>query len=447
MPRWRKTLATVPDLVQRMHDFMRVAFASLGSLGDLHPLLAVARSAENRGHDIVIAASKGFKDYVTNLGLKFHPIRPDLEPAGDQTRWLSDPSKGPERLLREEVFPAVHETCSDLVAACSGADLLVVGELLYVAPLVAAKCGIPWVNAVLSPSSFLSALDPCVLAPMPAFHHLRHFGPLPHRLLLAFGDRLTSRWAEPLFAFRRELGLPPGPNPVFAGKHSPLRTLALFPNFFSAPQSDWPPQVVQTGFPYFEQPPCADTRRTICNFLNAGPPPIVFTLGSSMVRIADDFYDLAARATTTLGRRAILLIGKNPAPGRLPETILSLDYAPLESLFPHAAAVVHHGGIGSCAMALRCGVPSLVIPFAYDQPDNAERLRRLGVALTMPRNGISSELLAGRLRRILDGERMREEALRLATRITPEEDMEQTVAALEAVAQTRMSQLQASAAT
>ena len=85
-------------------------------------------------------------------------------------------------------------------------------------------------------------------------------------------------------------------------------------------------------------------------------------------------------------------------------------------------------------MALRCGVPSLVIPFAYDQPDNAARLRRLGVALTMPRNGISSELLASRLGRILDREQMREEALRLATRITPEEDMEQTIAALEAVA-------------
>ena len=417
-----------------MHDFMRVVFASLGTLGDLHPLLAVARSAENRGHDVAIAASKGFLDYVANLGLKFHPIRPDLELAGGRARWLSDPSKGPERLLRGEVFPAVRETCSDLVAACSGADLLVVGELLYVAPLVAAKCGIPWVNAVLSPSSFLSAIDPCVLAPMPAFHHLRHFGLLPHRLLLAFGDRLTSRWAEPLFAFRRELGLTPGPNPVFAGKHSPLRTLALFPKFFSAPQSDWPPQVVQTGFPFFEQAPRAATRRTIRDFLDAGEPPIVFTLGSSMVRIADDFYHLAARAATALGRRAILLIGKNPPPARLPETILSLDYAPLESVVPHAAAVVHHGGIGSCAMALRCGVPSLVIPFAYDQPDNAARLRRLGVALTMPRNGISSELLASRLGRILDREQMREEALRLATRITPEEDMEQTIAALEAVA-------------
>ncbi len=434
-PRRRKTLATIPDLVQRMRDSMRVTFASLGSLGDLHPLLAVARSAEKRGHDIVIAASKRFRDHVTRCGWKFHPIRPDLEPVSHQVRRLSDPGRGPERLLRGEVFPAVRETYSDLAGACSGADLLVVGELLYVAPLVAAKCGIPWVNAVLSPSSFLSALDPCVLAPMQAFHHLRHLGSLPHRLLLAFGNRLTSRWAEPLFSFRRELGHPPGTNPVFAGKHSPLLTLALFPKFFAAPQNDWPAQVRQTGFPYFEQDAGMDTSRAISAFLEAGEPPLVFTLGSSMVQIADDFYSLAAKAAAALGRRAILLIGNNPQPARLPGSILSLAYAPLGSVFPHAAAVIHHGGIGSCGMALRSGIPSLVIPFAYDQPDNAERLRRLGVALTMPRKGVSAESLAGRLSRIMDDAPMQERARVLAGQITPEKDMSRTITALEEVEQ------------
>ncbi|MFA7234541.1 MAG: glycosyltransferase [Terrimicrobiaceae bacterium] len=413
---------------------MRVAFASLGSLGDLHPLLSVARAAEKRGHDVVIAASKGFRDYVTSLDLKFFPIRPDLEPAVSQVRRLSDPGRGPERLLREEVFPAVRETYADLAEACRETDLLVVGELLYVAPLVAAKCRIPWVNAVLAPSSFLSALDPCVLAPAPGFHHLRHLGTLPHRLLLAFGNRLTSRWAEPLFAFRRELGFSPGKNPVFEGKHSPLLTLALFPDFFAAPQNDWPPQVRQTGFPYFEQEAGEESRGALRAFLEAGAPPLVFTLGSSMVQIADDFYGLAARAADALGRRAILLLGKNPPPPRLPETMLGLAYAPLESVFPHAAAVVHHGGIGSCAMTLRSGVPALVIPFAYDQPDNAERLRKLGVALTLARKGISSGSLAGKLRRILQDRGMQDRARAIAGQITPDDDMESTIDALEEAA-------------
>jgi UDP:flavonoid glycosyltransferase YjiC (YdhE family) len=270
---------------------------------------------------------------------------------------------------------------------------------------------------------------------MQTFHHLRHLGSLPHRLLLAFGNRLTTRWAEPLFSFRRELGHPPGPNPVFAGKHSPLLTLALFPEFFAATQNDWPPQVRQTGFPFFEQEEGMDTRRAISAFLEAGEPPLVFTLGSSMVQIADDFYGLAAKAATTLGRRAILLTGKTPSPAQPPGPILSLAYAPLESIFPHSAAVVHHGGIGSCAMALRCGIPSLVIPFAYDQPDNSERLRRLGAALTMPRRAISAESLAGRLSRILEDAPMRERCRVLAGQIAPEADMNRTITALEEVAQ------------
>ena len=419
-----------------MHEFMRVAFASLGTLGDLYPLLAVARAAEKRGHEVVIAASKRFRDHVTRHGWRFHPIRPDLEPETEQVRRLCDPGRGPERLMREVVFPSVRETYADLNKACAGADLLVVGELLYVAPLVAEKCGIPWINVVLAPSSFLSAIDPCVLAPLPSFHHLRHLGTIPHRLLLGFGNLLTSRWAEPLAAFHRELGREPGPNPVYKGKHSPHRTLALFPGFFAAPQADWPPQVMQTGFPYFEQDQEIGTLRAISDFLKAGDPPLVFTLGSSMVEIADDFYRLASAAATTLGRRAILLTGKMSPAEKYPPSVLSIAYAPLESVFPHAAVVIHHGGIGSCAMALRSGIPSLVIPFAYDQPDNAERLRRLGVALTMPRKRITSGNLAERLGRILHDAPMQSRARTLAAQIAPEEEMSRTIHALEEFAQT-----------
>jgi len=413
---------------------MHVTFASLGTLGDLHPLLAVARAVQQRGGDVTIATSKGFGDYVASLGFRFCPIRPDLEAGFGQVSRLSDPGRGPGRLLCGEVFPAVRETYGDLLEACRTADLLVVGELLYVAPLVAAKSGILWANAVLSPSSFLSSLDPCVLAPVPAFHHLRHFGPLPHRLLLGYGDHLTSRWAEPLYAFRRELGFPRGGNPVYHDKHSPHLTLALFPKLFAAPQTDWPAQVLQTGFTFFEQPPQKSTCPQVGAFLDAGSPPLVFTLGSSMVGIAGDFYGDAARAAMALGRRAILLIGKNPPPAGLPDSILPVPYAPLETVFPRAAAVIHHGGIGSCAMALRSGVQSLVIPFAYDQPDNAERLRKLGAARILKRSRVSARSLALKLQQILDSRQMGEAARELAKRITPDDDLSRTVRALENLA-------------
>jgi UDP:flavonoid glycosyltransferase YjiC (YdhE family) len=96
---------------------------------------------------------------------------------------------------------------------------------------------------------------------------------------------------------------------------------------------------------------------------------------------------------------------------------VALDYAPLAQILPRAAAVVHAGGIGTCAESLRAGIPSVVIPFSFDQPDNAERLRRLGVAEVANRFRISS--LAVPLRRILENPEASTRARALAGRIEP----------------------------
>jgi UDP:flavonoid glycosyltransferase YjiC (YdhE family) len=410
---------------------MRVVFASLGSLGDLHPLLALARAAEARGHAPVIAASSGYRGYVESLGFEFRAIRPEFAFEPKLVGRLFDPKRGPERLMREQIFPNVRETYADLLDATEGADLLVVGELLYVAPLVAGRRGIPWANAILAPTSFLSACDPCVLAPVPALYALRHLGRWPYRLIFALGRGVTRRWGAPLDSLRKELGLPAGPSAVFDAKHSPLLTLALFPHFLAAPQPDWPARVVQTGFPFFAQSARPEVVARLERFLANGEAPVVFTLGSSVIQIAQDFFHVAAAATQRLGRRAILLTGRNPAPSDLPESMLALDYAPLDRVLPRAAAVVHQGGIGTCAEALRWGVPSLVIPFGYDQPDNAERLRRLGVAAVLPRVRFSPERLESGLARVLASAPMRARARELAAEMHPARELEHSLDALE----------------
>ncbi len=405
---------------------MRIVFASLGSLGDLHPLLALARGAADRGHTPIIAASNGFRDYVTRLGFEFRPIRPDFEFEPELVDHLFHPTRGPERLMREGIFPNVRATYDDLLVATTDADLLLVGELLYVAPLVAATRGIPWANAILAPTSFLSADDPCILAPVPWLHPLRHLGRWPHRLTFALGRLVTRRWSAPLTALRRELGHPPAPSPVFDAKHSPLLTLALFPEFLASPQRDWPSQTVQTGFPFFKQPIADDIAIRLTEFQAAGPAPIVFTLGSSVVHIARDFYPTAARVAQRLGQRAILLTGRNPAPPDLPPSILAIGYAPLDHVLPGAAAIVHQGGIGTCAEALRHGVRSLVIPHGFDQPDNADRLRRLGVGRVLRRSRLSEDTLTRELSKLLASP-----TLDLSGKIHPGEDLIHSLESLE----------------
>lgn len=410
---------------------MRIVFASLGSLGDLHPLLALARAAEARGHQCEIALSRPLLDYTRGLGFACQAIRPDLEPTVDLTRHLSHPYFGPERLFREHVFPACRETYADLREICRGADLLVVGELLYVAPLVAETLRLPWANAILSPSSFLSALDPCVLAPTPWVYPLRHLGTWPHRLIMRVGRLVTAGWSRPLQRFRRELGQPPLPNPIFAGKFSPRLVLALFPEFFAAPQADWPRHVVQTGHPFFVQLCAPERAGQIREFFAVGEPPVVFTLGSAMVHDARNFYELAAEAVSRLNGRGLFLLGKNPVPPNLPKGSLAMDYAPLELVVPGAAVLVHHGGIGTTCMALRHGIPSVVVPFGYDQPDNAQRLRRLGVARVIQRSAVSATRLTAALREIWQRPGPKERAAELARKIQPERELAATLDALE----------------
>jgi UDP:flavonoid glycosyltransferase YjiC (YdhE family) len=124
----------------------------------------------------------------------------------------------------------------------------------------------------------------------------------------------------------------------------------------------------------------------LAHFLDDGPAPVVFTLGTSAVGAAGRFYHESAEAARRLGVRAVLLVGTDPAnrpSGGLPPGVIAVEYAPHAELFPRAAVVVHQGGVGTTGQALKAGRPTLVVPYAHDQPDNAWRVTRLGVARTL----------------------------------------------------------------
>lgn len=414
---------------------MCVVLATLGSFGDLYPMLSMGLALRARGHVPVIAAPAVYRARVAALGLDFHALRPDFPP-DVLMEIFGDPVHGGRRLFRDTVFPSVRETYADLLAATEGADALIAGEVVHAARLVAARRALPWANAMLAPSTMMSALDPSVLTWFPAAYHLRHLGAWPQRLLFRFMRRQITPWAAPLLELQRELGIG-GEDILFADKFSPDLVLALFPRAFGAPQRDWPAATVQTGFPFFAQEPSPDIAARVAAFLAAGPPPVVFTLGTTVVHLAHDFYQVAADAARALGRRAILLLGDNPAPTAPADEVLALPYAPHSLLFPHAEAVVQHGGVGGCAEALRAGVPVLTIPFAFDQPDNAARMQRMGVGAVLPRQKVNRTTLEHSLRAVLEDKTMAAHAKALARDMDPDADMARTIDAIERLAGTR----------
>ena len=383
----------------------RIVLSTFGSLGDLHPYLAVGRALAAQGHIACIATSPDYADAVQAAGLEFAPVGPSIASFGDRAQLaerLFHPLRGPERLLRELVMPHLRATHADLARAAAGADLLVSHPLTFTVPLVARERRVPWVSTVLAPMSFLSRHDPPHMAGGNLLRLAHRGGPGIYRAFLGLVRRATRRWEAPLHEYRRELGLAPTREVLlFEGQFSPWGTLALFDAALAARQRDWPARTQVCGMPLYDGPPAeAATLTALRRFLDAGEPPLVFALGSSAVWIAGDYWQAAVQAAQALGRRAILLTGPETL-ASLPHDIRAFPYLPYSVVFPHAAAVVHQGGIGTLAQALRSGRPQLITPVSFDQPDNAARAAALGVARVLPFRRVSARRLQRHLAALL----------------------------------------------
>ena len=386
----------------------KIVFATFGSLGDLHPYVAVASELSRRGHLPLIATFEEYRENVEAARVEFAPMRPGMAGFGDKTaiiEKLIDPWRGPEIMVREMFMPHVRESYQDLARACSGADLLVTHPLTFAGPLLAQKTGLAWASTALSPMTLFSAIDPSQFPAAPWMLWVRKLGVTPYRWIFSIPRAMVWRWEQPLREFRAELGLPATDVIAqFEGQFSPRLHLALFSGLLAAPQSDWPASTVVCGFPRYDgTPPDPRTRAELEAFLAAGEPPIVFGLGSSAVMVAGDFWHAAIEAAGRLKQRAILLTGKPPdSLGAVPTSVKVFQYLPYSAVFPRAAAIVHSGGIGTLAQALAAGRPQLIVPVAFDQPDNARRTVALGIARSLPFKKATADTMARELTALLD---------------------------------------------
>ncbi len=412
----------------------RIVITSFGSLGDIYPYLALARRLTRRGHDAIFATSAYYRPLIEGEGVAFCPVRPDID-LEDRAmiRRIMEPRRGPEILIRECLLPHLRHTYADLTAAAYGADLLVTHPITFAGPLVAERHQIPWASTVLAPMSFFSVYDLPVFPPLPWLAWLYRMRPGVSRALMHVMKWITRPWTKPIRQLRAELGLPTRGDPAYEGQFSPELTLALFSRVLAVPQPDWPPHTQVTGFVFHDEfnhlPP------QVAQFLDTGPPPLVFTLGSAVVSTAGSFYQESVEATRRLGCRAVLLVGTDPQnhlPEPLPEGVLAVPYAPHGDLFPRAQAIIHQGGIGTTAQALRAGRPMLVVPYAYDQPDNALRVVKLGVARTLFPKHYAATQVATHLRALLAEPRYAQRAAEVGRMVQAEAGDQQVCDAIEA---------------
>lgn len=421
-PPFRTPSLVQPESVQAF-TAPRVVLATAGSLGDLHPFIALATALRDLGLQADIASSPDYASKVRAAGLVFHAVGPSQ--AELQARLGMDAAQLTQRVAASNSFlferlllPHLEDGVRSVIRAASGASVVIGSTFAAGAEIAAEKLGVAFVPVVLQPAIVFSAYDPPRLRAAPWLRPAQSGLQLElNRLTVGMARASTARWTGRVNGIRSKFGLPPTRrNLLLDGLVDHPLSIGLYSSLLSSKQRDAPPGFEVVGYaPYDSETggPSAIPAR-LDDFLASGSSPIVFTLGSAAVNIPGDFYTEGLVAARRCGRRAVLLVGPegdlSVADG---DDVLALRYAPFSALFPRAAAVVHQGGVGTTQQALRAGRPQLVVPHLGDQFDNAARVSRLGCGTMLPRQGYTSDRATSRLKDMASNVELQATASRL----------------------------------
>jgi rhamnosyltransferase subunit B len=415
---------------------MNVLVATLGSYGDVFPMVAIAARLRARGQMVTLFTNAHFQKLALKHGVKFVPLGTEAEHRhfADHPD-LFDPRKSFSVFMNTVALPNIRRAYEQLKAHIEPNETVIVASLaVFAARLLQEKFNIPTVTVHLTPLAIKSAYAvPKVSGPrIPDW--------FPRSLKQFYWWVADKVFIDPVIclelnALRKEIGLAPVDRVLTRWVHSPQRVICMFPEWYASPQPDWPPNTYLTGFPLFDEGDEDELPGKVVEFLRAGEAPVVFMPGSLMQH-GSLFFEESLGACQALGRRGILLSRfAHQIPEHLPEGIRHFAYVPFGKLLPHTAALVHHGGIGTSAQAMRAGVPQLIHPMAHDQYDNAARLHALGVADWINPGDYRAPAVVDRLQRLTESSAVLEQCRAVADRFENTDPLLETCELIEATLQ------------
>jgi UDP:flavonoid glycosyltransferase YjiC (YdhE family) len=402
---------------------LNILMVPLGTDGDVYPYIGLGVALAERGHRITLIANEHFAPLAHRHDFAFVAAGSSQEYAEalDNRHMLTHPVRGalPLRRLFCRAIPRQYRA----IAACAepGRTIILASGFASGARIAHEKLGVPM--AIL-------ALQPMLLPVVAKLPHVPNWFPdLGKRfgwwVAALVGELIMGRDAR---ALRAEIGLPPMYRVSSDWWLGPDLAIGLFPDWYAGPQPPWTIETKFTGFVTYDGVPDSadDDSGGIEDFLREGEPPIVFTPGTG-IRHGGSFFRAAIDACALLQRRGLLITPcAKQMPASLPDDVLHVRYAPFGKLLPRAAAIVHHGGIGTTARAMAAGIPQLVVPRIFDQADNAKRLHRLGVGDIIPPRAFRGPILAGRLDRLLASSPTRDACRRVSEKCRDEDALQKT---------------------
>ena len=384
-----------------------VLLPTIGSAGDVHPVIELGSALKRRGHRATVITNQFFEQQVRDAGLDFAALGTVEEAEAiiaDPRLW--HPTKSfdciAERAILPNIVPLYHiireRRTANTVLAASG--------LSFGARIAQEKLGVPLASVHLQPAMIRSLVDGGRQGRLPMDASVPRF---VKQALFWLVDKL---WIDrvldpPINSFRSSLGLPRVNRILGDYVHSPQLTIGLFAEWFAPVQPDWPPNTHTVGFVLHDDSERQNVSPEVGEFLSGGPPPLVFTPGSAAATL-EDFFRESVEACRIGAHRAMLVTNfPEQLPANLPPGVRAFSYVPFSQILPRCSALVYPGGIGTMAQAIKAGIPHLVVPHAHDQPDNAFRVKRLGLGESIYPEKYKAARVAAALRKLLESSQVR----------------------------------------
>ncbi len=377
---------------------LRITVFAAGSRGDIQPCVALSKGLQHAGYDVRLAAPENFAGFIREHNLGLHPLRGDIQQimASDTGRKFmetggANPMKS-VRAIRTMIAPVVMKMAEDAYAACRDADALIcLGVFSSFGHCITEALEIPIINVEPTP------LLPTRAFAAPSWPIQKNLGGLHNYLSGTVMLQVIWLWYRPFVnEFRRRLGLSAHTAARF---HHELRSTPMLsaysPRVIPHP-ADWPNSVHINGYFFLDNQADWQPSPELKAYLDAGDPPVYIGFGSMSGRNPEQLARLVSEALARSGQRGLLLTGWGGLrTGLAPDNVFVMDSAPHSWLFPRMAAIVHHGGAGTTAEGLRAGVPTVIVPFIFDQPFWGARIKALGLGPDpIPLKKLTAERLA-----------------------------------------------------
>jgi len=400
----------------------RIAFTSLGSLGDLYPMMPIADRLRASGHDLIFVVPDNLAGAVLAEGFRCSPVRIPSFPATSH-----ETTPGAVRSRIRARFPTLLEgALVALEVACRGADLLVTHPLQLAAAITAKRLGLRWVTLTVFPGFIPSAYT------VPQPHWLPALpGPAGRAVnratwrIFDYGVRHLS--GDVVDEVLQAQGVTRDDEVFTPGGLSPYLALVLSSPEYTPRLPDWPAHVKVAGYTAWDAPRSWTEPPDLAGFIDGGEPPVLVTTSTAGERDANLFFEIAAGALSAAGRRGILLTGDRARgmaaePGsRISSTVAAWPYVPLSRVMPKCSMVVHHAGIGTVLTTLRHGKACVAIPATFDQWYNAGRVKALGIGRVLEWKRLTARRLADAIAQVSGGGAFARRAQSIGSRIATED--------------------------